>query len=247
MSKKNKIIKLKPRSEKKSKLSATEQNELVLEFRVKARKLARSILRRWNSRLEVFEIDSLVDLSLCEASKRFDPDKGASFMTFLYYHLKGNLIKIVTKKATANSVPVDFVEAEDCDLYGHNYAYRSANSIEVTEALSLFEVERPDETLEKKELLGIAKKACSNLDELEREVIQRVILKGQQIVDVAKLLGYSRCHVSRIKTKAISQLRNDMEISLENPSTNVCEIRHKKISRRSKKSKKVAVEERQVA
>lgn len=246
MSNKNNVIKLTTKKESKEKLSNSEQNKLVLEFRIKARKLARSILRRWNSRLEVFEIDSVVDLSLCEASKRFDPDKGASFMTFLYYHLKGNLIKIVTKKATANSVPVDFVEAENCDLYGHNYAYRSANSIEVTEALSLFEVERPDETLEKKELISIAKKACTNLDTLEKEVIKRVILKGQQVVDVAKLLGYSRCHVSRIKTKAINQLRNDMEISLEDPSTNVSEIRHKKISRRSKKSKKDILE-RQVA
>src|SRR5690348_15064745 len=71
------------------------KEELVLRYRMKARKLARSILRKWHSRLDLQEVDSIVDLSLCEAVARYNPAKGASFMTFLFYHLRGNLIRAV--------------------------------------------------------------------------------------------------------------------------------------------------------
>lgn len=64
--------------------SRRERTELVVGYRLKARKLARSILRRWHARLDVGEVDSIVDLSLCEAVQRFSPEKGASFMTFMF-------------------------------------------------------------------------------------------------------------------------------------------------------------------
>lgn len=240
MSNKNNVIQFEQRKSDDS-LSQEEQNQLVLEFRVKANKLAKSILRKWNSRIDLNEIDSIVDLSLCEASRRFDPTMGASFMTFLYYHLKGNLIRTITTAATSNSVPVDFTEVADVELYGKGYAYRSANSIEVSEALALKEVETPQESLEKKELVTLASNACDNLDKLEKEVINRIYLKGEQVINIAKLLGYSRCHISRVKKKALEQLQKDMEFSFENPKENIHDIRHRKITRRGKRNSKTLV------
>ena len=64
-------------------LSITEKNHLIMKNRVQGRKLACSMLRKWNCRLEIEEVDSLVDLSLCEAVKYFDPAKGVNFLTFL--------------------------------------------------------------------------------------------------------------------------------------------------------------------
>ena len=93
-------------------LTEFEKEDLITQSRLKARKLARSILRKWNARLDLQEVDSIVDLSLCEAAHRFDPSVGASFMTFLFYHLRGNLIRTITASANSNVLPA--LDAEMC-------------------------------------------------------------------------------------------------------------------------------------
>ena len=222
----------------KEKLTAAQQEELVLKYRLKARKLGRSILRKWHARLDLQEVDSIVDLSLCEAVKRFNPTKGASFMTFLYYHLRGNLIRSVTYAATANVVPGK--EAEE-DVKNNSSQQRSVSALEIAEALSGGERVLPDEVLLKKELVEMSKTACDRLDDLEREVITRIYLGGQQLMDIAKELGYSRCHISRVKKKALDSLYSDMkshldidESSVKSPKANLALNRRPLLRRRSR-------------
>jgi len=193
---------------KKASLSDQEKDDLVIEFRLKARKLARSILRKWHARLDLQEVDSIVDLSLCEAVRRFDPTKGASFMTFLYYHLRGNLIRIVSSAASASGY-VGAEEGEDGET-NTKYSARAVNAVEVAAALSGSEVATPDEILFKKELISLSKDACKNLDTLERQVIERLFLGEEQLMDIAHSLGYSRCHISRVKKKALEALQAEM-------------------------------------
>ncbi len=190
-------------------LGEQERQELVLEFRIKARKLGRSILRKWHARLDLEEVDSVVDLSLCEAVKRFDPTKGASFMTFLYYHLKGNLIRAVSSAANANVLPGSDPDSE------YNDSDKVVNAQDVVEALSGTDATLPDETLLKKELIHLSQDACSRLDPLEQEVIERIYHGGQQLMDIANTLGYSRCHISRVKKKALESLQQDINHSLD--------------------------------
>ena len=187
-------------------LSEEERQELVLEFRMKARKLGRSILRKWHARMDLQEVDSIVDLSLCEAVKRFDPSKGASFMTFLYYHLRGNLIRAVSAAANANVVPTEEEEGNEEQAF---------TAIDVAEALCNHDSPLPDEVLFKKQLVNLSQQACDRLDDLEKEVIHRIYIEGQQLMDIAHSLGYSRCHISRVKKKALQTLQSDMTHSLE--------------------------------
>lgn len=205
--KKEKVINLSTaRRARQSGLSEDDRQQLVVEFRLKARKLGRSILRKWHARMDLEEVDSIVDLSLCEAVKRFDPSKGATFMTFLYYHLKGNLIRAVSAAANANVIPGAEGEGEEV---------RCVNAIDVAEALCNSERLLPDEVLFKKQLVRLSKDACSRLDPLEKEVIERIYLGGQQLMDIAHSLGYSRCHISRVKKKALETLNQDMTLSLQ--------------------------------
>jgi RNA polymerase sigma factor (sigma-70 family) len=164
--------------------------------------------------MDLDEVDSIVDLSLCEAVKRFDPAKGASFMTFLFYHLKGNLVRAVTSAATSNSIPVynsDELETqvgEPDHLFGHQF--RAMNSAEVAEAVASQDTPLPDEVLWRKELHSQSTLACEKLDPLEREIIKRIFLQEQQIMEIAATLGYSRCHISRVKKKALETLYNEL-------------------------------------
>ncbi len=217
-----KVIKLssarKAKAKKTSPPSALQQEALIVKYRLKARKLGRSILRRWHARMDLDEVDSIVDLSLCEAVKRFDPAKGASFMTFLFYHLKGNLVRAVATAASSNTIPVfnaDENEAqhgEPSHLFGHQF--RAMNSAEVAEAVVSQDAPLPDEMLWRKELHGKSSIACEKLDPLEREIIKRIFLQEQQIMDIAATLGYSRCHISRVKKKALETLYNELSGSM---------------------------------
>lgn len=193
--------------------------ELIIKYRAKARKLGRSILRRWHARLDIQEVDSIVDLSLCEATVRFNPTKGASFMTFLYYHLRGHLIRAVAAAASLNTVPfsscdVKGVQNGDSEPRAHS-ASGAANAIEIAEALVSQESMLPEDMLLKKEMIKISTEACAKLDPLEREIIERLYLQEQQLLDIAHFLGYSRCHVSRVKKKALRTLQADLCKELE--------------------------------
>ncbi len=191
-----------------------EHEELIVQYRTKARKLGRSILRKWNVRLELDEVDSLVDLSLCEAVRRFDAAKGASFMTFLFYHLKGNLVRAVTTAVNLAAIPASFAAMIDGESAGEDIKGLGVNAVDLAERLSGEEVDSPDESLWKKELSGCSASACEKLDPLEREIIKRIFVHEQQIIDIAAALGYSRCHISRVKKKALSTLYDELSVSM---------------------------------
>jgi RNA polymerase sigma factor (sigma-70 family) len=188
-----------------------ERLELVVGYRNKARKLARSILRRWHARLDIGEVDSIVDLSLCEAVQRFSPEKGASFMTFMFFHLRGNLIRAVAGSVTAYSLL-----GADANDYLDDGATpgRTVNAAEVARALFNNDLSSPDEELFRKELATISADAFDRLDPLEREVISRIFLAEEQLLDIADNLGYSRCHISRVKKRALENLYHDLRNSL---------------------------------
>ncbi len=187
-------------------LSQDKQWMLVLKYRVKARKLGLSILRRWHARLDLSELESIVDLSLCEAVRRFNPKKGASFMTFLFYHLRGNLIRAVSTAVQQSSIPT----GDDFETVNGKGVLQGITATDVAEALCSNDSEMPDEALLRKEIMNRSYSAIARLDPLEKEVIERVFLKEQQLLDVAKGLGYSRCHISRVKRKALDCLFGDL-------------------------------------
>jgi RNA polymerase sigma factor (sigma-70 family) len=191
------------------------KDEVVLKYRLKARKLSRSILRRWHSRLDLQEVDSIVDLSLCEAIRRYDASKGASFMTFLYFHLRGNLIRAVVGAVQSHG----FATLEEEAVLGFDSTSerreRGPSVNEVTEALYGNERIRPDDVILKQELSKLSIEAFDVLDPLEKEVIDRIYFKGQQLLDIAQTLGYSRCHISRVKKRALSLLRHTLRKLVE--------------------------------
>lgn len=195
-------------------LNDRQKEELIITYRLKARKLARSILRKWHARLDLQEVDSVVDLSLCEAVRRFNPTMGASFMTFLFYHLRGNLIRAVSSAASSHMIPLNDFEAvyaqRDEGSGDSSSMSRGVNAIEIAEALCGHDFPLPDEIVFKKELVDLSHKACSKLDTLAKEVISRIYIQGQQLIDIANSLGYSRCHISRVKKKALETLYQDL-------------------------------------
>lgn len=180
---------------------------LVLTHRDNGRKVARSLLRRWRVTMPVEEVDSIVDLTLCEAARRYNPEKGASFVTFLFYHLRGHLVRAVASATNESNIFLALLNAngaERASVVVDAEAWQFAS--ELVPSLSR-ESECPESLLLQKERVSLCRAACSELDELEREVIERSYANDEALIDIADSLGYSRCHISRVKKRALSRLK----------------------------------------
>jgi len=184
-------------------------NELILAHRENGRKLARSILRRWRSRMQAEEIDSIVDLALCESARRFVPEKGASFMTFFFYHLRGLLVRTVVKATNATNIfnavsESTGGEGSECVTLGDNNQWFHAGDELL---VGRQEVVTPEQLLIEHERTELCNRAFSRLSQISKEVISRSFNDEDSLIDIAKELGYSRCHISRIKKSAFSTLK----------------------------------------
>jgi len=210
-------------------LNGKERKTMILEYRVKARKLAYSLLKKWHCRIDQEELVSVVDLSLCEAVSRFDPERKTDFITFLFYHLKGNLIRSISTSARGGVLSLLEANGNEDSTSVLGGDLNQVEALDAVEALNGRERETPDSCLLKKELITISRAACQKLGTLEREIIERIYLQGEQLQDVAEGLGYSRCHVSRIKKKALSDLKNSINDEFVNKEKS---LRIKEVRRR---------------
>lgn len=182
--------------------------ELILSHRENGRKLARSILRRWQVTMPGEEVDSLVDLTLCEAGRRYSEEKGASFITFLFYHLRGHLVRAVA--AAANDTSIFYALAQSAGADTTDWASTPTGETLVLPELyndSQKEADSPESLLASKERLVFCREAVAQLDLLEQQIIDRSYVQDEALVDIARALGYSRCHISRVKKRALERLR----------------------------------------
>ena len=192
-----------------SSLGEAEISDLILTHRENGRKLSRSILRRWRVRMPADEIDSIVDLALCEAARRFSPERGASFMTFFFYHLRGHLVRAVARAAQASNVFLAYAHGTGIDTSEWQKGSMDSIWAAVPEQLLLQQkdIETPEHAILRKERISVCRDAVQKLDELEREIIIRSYGEEEALVDIAKNLGYSRCHISRVKKSALDRLK----------------------------------------
>ncbi|MCB0324283.1 MAG: sigma-70 family RNA polymerase sigma factor [Bdellovibrionales bacterium] len=189
-----------------------EVQELILGHRENGRKLSRSILRRWRVRMPSDEIDSIVDLALCEAARRFSPERGASFMTFFFYHLRGHLVRSVARAAQASNVFMSYGENGGIDTKQWQHVTTEAlwSMAPDHDVFGQRELETPENVVLRMEKIERCRTAVNALDDLEKEIITRSFSGEQALVDIAKSLGYSRCHISRVKKSALERLRGLM-------------------------------------
>jgi len=162
-------------------------------------KLAWKLLGSWNARLPEDEVKSLVGIAICEARKNYKPHLGTQFHTFLFYHLRGRLLREISSLVKYRR-------------YQFNLTEDMAQDMADDEGSSYFspvsEEKNPEEILLEQEANSYFSEAIESLDWLEEEVVQRHCISGESLLDLAKELNYCRCHLSRVKTKAMRKLRS---------------------------------------
>ncbi|MBX7138539.1 MAG: sigma-70 family RNA polymerase sigma factor [Oligoflexia bacterium] len=178
--------------------------ELVVENREAAHKMAAYFLRRWAVRMDEEEVRSLADLALCEAAKRYRGPTLSKFTTYLYYYIKGELVRAI-KRECQNSSLARLNDPDSSDKSAENV------SVHERDELGQCSAQSPEEECEASELRGGFKRAFKTLTGLEKEIIFHVYVNEFKVASVARKLGYSRGHVSDMRRRALNKMRDLME------------------------------------
>ena len=162
-------------------------------------KLAWKLLGSWNARLPEDEVRSLVGIAICEARKNYKPNLGTQFQTFLFYHLRGRLLREISSLVKYRKHQFNLTEEMAQDMADEDStAYFGPIS----------EEKNPEELLLEQEANTHFSEAIGSLDWLEEEVVQRHCISGESLLDLAEELNYCRCHLSRVKTRAMRKLQS---------------------------------------
>jgi RNA polymerase sigma factor (sigma-70 family) len=201
-----KVAKPAPKSKSKSKLiskskrlTPAQYEAIILENREHGRRLAWSFLSSWRIRLPQDEVVSIVGTALCESAIRFDPSRNVAFKTFFFYHLRGLLLKEISRMIR-DSRSLQSLSDDPGSESGDMISTIGADVLS-SDTLS------PEQIMEKQEVAMLCEKAAKELDSLEYEVVFRHFVNDESLSDISKQLSYCRCHISRVKSRGLKKLR----------------------------------------
>ncbi len=184
----------------KQKLPIEKIHALIIDNQEHGRRLAWSFLTTWRIRMKQDEVISVVGAALCEAAHRFDDTRGVAFRTFFFYHLRGMLLKEISRMISEQRLLQYIPQA-------HTGEYSSEGEHIVSPSVIPVESTNPESLAEKKQISEICWEACSTLDPLEQEVIVRHFIYDEALIAIADELHYCRCHISRVKSRGLAKLK----------------------------------------
>jgi len=191
------------------------QHRLIEEHQQVAIKMAQTILKSWGAYLEEDEVSSICNLSLCEAAKMFKPAIGVKFSSFLFYYLKGNLIRSVScchKTKEFETTCGSAGELESHSLSSNSELCKN-NVIDFSLAAISHDSQIPNVKYFKKQILTGLTEALGKLKDCELEIVQRYYFEGKSAREVAEELGKCRSNVIQTKNRALAKLRKSMLFS----------------------------------
>jgi len=178
--------------------SVSGQEAMILAHREAAHRIGRGLIQRWGIELTPDERDSLIDLALCEAAAGYKPERGASLTTWFFYVLQGEL-----KKARA--------DRRDPGVRGPTSMAITDTGYEGESEMPVVQIAStgpsPEREVHCGELRQICQRALDQIGELERTILVEIILGEEKVARLARRLGYSRGHLSLLKSSGARRLR----------------------------------------
>lgn len=169
---------------------------LIIEHQRFAENMAWKLLKQWQIRMNRDDVASDASLALCAAARTFDPRRGVAFSTLLFHHVRGVLLKNVTKVMNHQRTMRTVWEASKSTANAEQSAVLQHGA----------DTSSPEDLHVRRERRVLYSSALQMLAPAERMVIEKWIFEDKSLVDVAEELGYSRGHVSRLKAVALSKL-----------------------------------------
>jgi RNA polymerase sigma-B factor len=202
--------------------------------------LVKSIAKRYAGRGETVEdLVQVGSIGLIRASDRFDPDRGAAFATFAAPAIEGEIRRHLDDRASALRVPRELKrmtgEVQRCRTELSSSLGRTPTVTELAAALELEpgQVERALDaeralqpspaqaedvaraTTQSESLAGtedrlLVAAGAQVLDERERRIVLLRFHADMTEQEIARDLGISQAHVSRLLSAALAKLRTEL-------------------------------------
>ena len=202
-----------------------------------AKKLARRFYnKRSHTQAELADLESAAYLGLCEAASRYDSDKENKFQTYSYLRIVGSMYDYlvanggfsrtqynkIEKGITSSNQPTlkvakDIHELLQFQSLIEEWGIRvEINTRKGSVELMYSEDKLADQKIEDYELSQLLSSALSKLDDVSRKVIMSRYLEGKKLCELAAdVPGYSQSQLSRICTKALRELRINLQNTIQ--------------------------------
>ena len=193
-----------------SRVDSATVEQLILTHRETGRKFGRTVLRKWGAQMSDDEFESAVDLAICEAARSYSPEQGASFSTFLFYYVRGTLIKVIKSSVTARKVArAAFFSVAGNELTKLDFEENAGNEtpLKDLEAVESREYESPEERALRFERIRLVRESLEKLGENERRVLTSLYHEGKTPNEMVREFGWSRQFIARVKNQGIQQLK----------------------------------------
>lgn len=182
--------------------SVRKREKLIIANRGAAFNLARYFVHRWAIRMDQEELRSIADIALCEAALRFKPSMGTKFTTYLFFYVKSELIKVIRHEALRGQ-NLQQVDQEMLSDLQHDESSSFEESCVAMEAC-------PETQLHLSELREGCRKAVAELSSMEKSIVFEVYVNERKVASVARMMGYSRGHVSDLRRRALNKMKGTM-------------------------------------
>lgn len=211
-----------------------ERERLVAQYWYLCRRAARRFMRRGLDRADLEQTGAI---GLIKAVDRFDPEQRAPFEAYAWLLVVGELMHYVRDSERVLRAPRSVRDAEHrwsaaerqlWSVLGREpresdvaqrvgataaeireiRAYRASNRVLSFEVLHLSDQRTHgppiDEILDRMTV----EQMLAALPPIERQIVRAIYLGGLPLVEVARRLGYSRRHVTRLHRSALDRLKN---------------------------------------
>lgn len=180
--------------------SLTDEQKKLVEENVR---LAYYMAQKWMNQLaprrfDPDELRSLCALALCKAARAFDEEKGVKFATFAARCMDNEVLMVLRKeKHNWRFVSLEQPITEDLD---------DGNALTVQETLS-----DPQDDIEAWIILETIPVLLKTLQDRERTIMERIYFSDEAQRSVGADLGLSQSYVSRIRRKALDEMKKAAE------------------------------------
>jgi len=179
-------------------LSKEDQDKMVLKHLNLVCYIAKSFVVSWQTSFDD-HVNSGV-LGLIDAIQKYDPEKGASFKTYVYYRIKGAIqdnlktVHIKSESDRKNNITVDPVEFIENIHFNNIFGYQFEDFFIQTEYKNI--------------LLGLVEK----LDTKDKFIIKS-FFKDQAMNKIGEMLEVSESRVSQKITEIKGKLKKQFKLS----------------------------------
>jgi RNA polymerase sigma factor for flagellar operon FliA len=200
-----------------------------------ARRAAGLIYPRVRGHVAFEEVVALANAGLAEAAERYDPDRGASFVTFAWYRIHGTIIDGLRKstelprrtwaRLVALRAASDYLEQRDAPATGGEALAAIAQAVSAMRAMYLLSLDAmrdrgfdtasdaqalPDH-LDRARNAARLRAAIDRLPDKQRAIVTKHYFEDKSLLEAGAELGLSKSWASRLHAQAVDQLRALLE------------------------------------